>query len=178
MLGYGVTGMGDNVALRRFLNDNVVARLERPDGVAQAVLMGGAVQEVQVDVDRAALEASGLSLSQVGQAIGSQTWTSRPDASWSRARSTCCVPSRAFTTLQQWPTLVGIGSTGAPLRVSDIAGVQIGEEDVRNLARVNEGDSVFIMLNKQSGANPPRLPSASRQGRRHQGRARGPARVA
>jgi len=44
-------------------------RLESLKGVASATAWGGRVREVQVDVDRAKLEATNLSLDKISQAV-------------------------------------------------------------------------------------------------------------
>ena len=54
-MSYGIGGFdGNTVALREYVEDQLVPRLERLDGVAGVILMGGAQREVTVDVDRTA----------------------------------------------------------------------------------------------------------------------------
>jgi HAE1 family hydrophobic/amphiphilic exporter-1 len=156
VLGYGVRGMGGNtVQLRRFLEDVFIPRLERLDGVAQAALLGGDKPEVQVRVDRAALEASGLRMDQVVQALFAQNMD-LPAGRLVEAGQEFLIRTRgAFSSIDSiGDAVVGAGSGGAPLRLRDVAEVGLGAEDRRNVNRTNGEESVFLMVAKQSGANP------------------------
>ena len=156
VLGYTVTGMGGNTqALDRFLGDTLTQRLERLDGVAQAMLVGAPSQEIHVEVDRAALEVSGLSLGQVIQAVGAQN-VDLPGGRVIEQRNEYLVRTlgayRSLRDIEE--TVVGVGRTGVPMRIKDIGGVRLSTEDIRSTFRSNGADSLFLQVVKQSGANP------------------------
>ena len=156
VLGYSVTGMGDNTqALQRFLGDTLTQRLERLDGVAQAILFGAPDQEIHVEVDRAALEVTGLSLDQVIQAVGAQN-VDLPGGRVIEQRNEYLVRTLgAYRSLDDVAeTVIGIGRTGVPTRVKDIGSVTLSTEDIRSVFRSNGRDSLFLQVVKQSGANP------------------------
>ena len=156
VLSYAVTGMGgDTIALSRFLDETLTQRLERLDGVAQVILMGGPTQEVHIEVDRTALDVLGLPIEQVAQAIGAQN-LDLPGGRVIEERNEYLVRTLgAYRQLEDMEeTVVGVGANGAIVRVGDVATVRRATEDIRNTFRANESDALYLMANKQSGANP------------------------
>jgi HAE1 family hydrophobic/amphiphilic exporter-1 len=156
VLSYTVTGMnGDVTALGRYLDDTIVQRLERLDGVAQVILMGGPTQEVHIEVDRATLEVLGLPLEQVAQAVATQN-VDLPGGRVIEERSEYLVRTlgayRDLSDIED--TVVGVGRTGATVRIKDVARVTRGRADVRSMFRTNGSEALYLMANKQSGANP------------------------
>ncbi|MFH1422400.1 MAG: efflux RND transporter permease subunit, partial [Planctomycetota bacterium] len=69
---YGVTGIEDNVKLRKVLADEVSPRIERLEGVASTMIMGGNVREINIRVHKDRLESFGIPISQVTAAIAMQ----------------------------------------------------------------------------------------------------------
>src|SRR5207244_1383443 len=55
--------------LQRLAEDKIQKRLEATDGVAQVSIYGGLQREIQVQVDQQKLQARGLSILQVNQAL-------------------------------------------------------------------------------------------------------------
>ncbi len=156
VLSYGVTGMGGNtVALNSYLDDTLTQRIERLDGVAGVIMMGGAEREVQVSVDRTALESAGLSMQQLARALAAQNMD-RPAGRVVEGREEYLV--RTLGELRQvddvMESVVGVGRDGAPVRVRDVADVRVGVEEERNIIRTNGGRALYVIVNKQSGANP------------------------
>src|SRR5437762_3494689 len=64
-----VSGNRDLGALQRIGEEKLQKRLQGTNGVAQVSLIGGLVREVQVQVDQQRLQARGLSILQVNQAL-------------------------------------------------------------------------------------------------------------
>jgi len=156
VLSYLVTGMeGNTVALRDYLEDTLTQRLERLDGVAGVVLMGGREQEVQIQMRRHALDATGLSLDSVVQALAMQNLNS-PAGRVVEARSEYLV--RTLGEFQDLDTIreavVGAARDGTPVRVRDVGEVKLGLEDLRNAIRSEGTEGLYLMVNKRSGANP------------------------
>lgn len=156
VLGYGVSGMGgDLVALQEYLKDALLPRLERLDGVAQAVLMGGPEREVQIDLDRQALEASGIPLEQVVQGIAAQNVEQPAGRVVHHGDEFSLRTTGEYGDIEQiGEVVVGFGRSGAPLRVRDLGTVEMGVVETRNKTRTGGADSLILFLNKQSGANP------------------------
>src|SRR5438128_1718980 len=64
-----VSGNRDLGALERLGEEKIQKRLEGTNGVAQVTLVGGLVRQIQVQVDQQKLQARGLSILQVNQAL-------------------------------------------------------------------------------------------------------------
>ena len=56
--------------LFQFVKDKVKPRLEQVDGVSTVTIVGGKEREIRVEVDNQKLNAYGLSILQVSQALG------------------------------------------------------------------------------------------------------------
>jgi len=67
---YAVTGAEPSI-LKQVSDDIVVPRLERIDGVSSVIVEGLGNQEIVIDIDRDALNALDLTLSEVGAAVSS-----------------------------------------------------------------------------------------------------------
>ncbi len=61
VLIYTVRGAGSLSKTRKFAEDVIKPALEQVDGVASIDVKGGATREIQVDLDRARLDALGIS---------------------------------------------------------------------------------------------------------------------
>src|SRR3977135_586864 len=64
-----VSGKRDLAALQRHAQGQIQKRIEGTSGVAQVSVLGGLVREIQVQVDQGKLQARGLSILQVNQAL-------------------------------------------------------------------------------------------------------------
>lgn len=156
VLSYGVTGMEANtVALREYTEDLLTQRLERIDGVAGVVLMGGQSREIQIDVRRSSLDATGMSLDTVVQAVAAQNMN-MPAGRVIEGREEFLVRTLGeFADLDTMRgTVIGMTREGAIIRVSDVAQVGEGLADMRNAIRMGGSEGLYLMVNKRSGANP------------------------
>lgn len=155
ILGFSVSGMSNTIALKRYLQDNLSARLERIEGVAQVLLMGGDTPEIKVDVDRQALTSAGISIDQVLMALRSQNMD-LPGGRIIEGRTEYLVRTMGefedLGSIRQ--SLVSVTPAGTPVRVRDVARVTQAPEDARNLVRGQGKEAIFLMIAKQSGANP------------------------
>ena len=161
---YIVSGMDDTVALRELLEDKVQARLERLQGVAQAPIMGGRVEEVQVNVDRAALLGSGVTLDQVALAIGAQNLNLPAGRQTVGHEELLLRTTGMFESLDDIRhTAVGISPrTMTPIEVGNLAEVVRTTRDMRNFVRANNTEALMLAIMKESGANPLRVRQVTR----------------
>lgn len=156
VLSYLVVGMdGNPTALSKWLDDTLVPRVERIDGVAGVVAMGGLDREVQISVRRSALEATGLSLSAVQQALFAQNMNLPAGRVVSERSEFLLRTLGEFQDLDAIRnSMVGMTRSGQPVRVQDVADVRFGYADVRNEIRTLDQSAIYLMVNKRSGANP------------------------
>jgi HAE1 family hydrophobic/amphiphilic exporter-1 len=159
VIGFGVSGFnGDQLALADYLDNTVVPRLERLEGVAQVLMLGAPEEEVQVLVDRTALDGTGLPLLGVAQGIGAQNLDLPAGRVLDGGNEYLLRTLGAFDDLEDLRGApVGASPSGQVVRVGDVADIQLTLEEQRNLTRTNGGPSILLMVNKQSGANPLQL---------------------
>jgi hydrophobic/amphiphilic exporter-1 (mainly G- bacteria), HAE1 family len=151
-----VSGMDDTVRLRKIMTDTVQDRLERLPGVAQAAFAGGRTEEIRVDVDRAALQDSGVSLDQVVMALRFQN-LDLPAGRQVQARQERLLRSLGlFLNLDDIRAVpVGVSrGTGLPIELGGIANVHRSTQDLRTLVRANRTEALMGIITKESGANP------------------------
>jgi HAE1 family hydrophobic/amphiphilic exporter-1 len=137
------------------LSENVFKRrLEQIDGVAQAAVAGGLEREIHVKVDPDRLEALGVTIDAVSQALDAANY-SAPGGTIRRGRYRYALRALGeFQTVEEISeTVVGRGATGSIVLLRDIAGVEDGFADRETIARYNGRESVGLLIYKESGAN-------------------------
>jgi hydrophobic/amphiphilic exporter-1 (mainly G- bacteria), HAE1 family len=145
---------GDNrslTELQQLAEDKVQKDLEAINGVARVKIVGGLERQVQVQVDQRKLEARGLSILQVMQALEAdnlnvpagnvvernQDWTIRFNSK-----------AQALADLQTIP----VTPDGA-VRIRDVALVVDTHKEVAQAQRANGAPSVGMLVYKQASAN-------------------------
>ena len=128
--------------------------LEQVPGVAAVQVQGGLVRQVNVTVSPDKLEAYGVSLTQVNQAIASQN-TSVPGGSTTESGRARDVTTDAyFQSVQDLRNLVVASRPGGlPLTLEQIADVQEGFAPINQVTHLNGSDAVGLSITAQSGAN-------------------------
>lgn len=145
--------------LRRIAEDEIAPRIERIDGVASAMSVGGLKREIQVNLDARKLKAYGVSFGQVTQAVGAAN-LSYPGGTVGVGTREHAVRTRGeFETLREienliisYPPVQTHGVGGSPVRVKHLADVQDAFEDRLADTRVNGKPAVAILVHKTSGA--------------------------
>jgi HAE1 family hydrophobic/amphiphilic exporter-1 len=143
-------------------------RLEQLDGIAQAAVTGGLTREIQVEVDPRRVEAYGLTLAQVANALAQANITA-PGGTIMQGRYR--YPLRTlgeFQTVDEIEDVVvarqsgpsGAGEPGGQgagtfrlVRVRDIGRVVDGYADRDNIARYSGHEAVGLLVFKEAGAN-------------------------
>ena len=128
--------------------------ISRVPGVAQVNLIGGQEREIQVCFDAARLEANGLSVLQVQQAVLAANLDFPTGSVQTREQDILIRLAGKFKTVDELRNLVvKTSATGGQVRLSDVADVQDAQKDVEKLARVNNESSIALQVLKQSDAN-------------------------
>jgi len=128
-------------------------KISQLPGVGLVTISGGQKPAVRVQVNPAALAAYGLGLAQLTQAIAA--------ANANQAKGTFDGPQRAYTidandqltSSVDYRSLVVAYKNGAPVRLSDVADVVDGVEDVHQAAWVNTTPAVIVNIQRQPSAN-------------------------
>ncbi len=128
--------------------------ISRVPGVAQVNLIGGQEREIQVSFDAARLEANGLSVLQVQQAVLAANLDFPTGSVQTREQDILIRLAGKFKTIDELRNLVvKTSAAGGQVRLADVADVQDAQKDVEKLARVNNESSIALQVLKQSDAN-------------------------
>ena len=128
-------------------------KLSQVEGVGQINVGGSALPAVRIELNPQSLSQTGLSPEDVRNAVVA-TNVNRPkgivedgDRSW------LITANDQAKRAEDYVPLVIAWKNGAALRLSDVAEVQDGAQDVRNAALTNGKPSVILMVQRQPGAN-------------------------
>jgi HAE1 family hydrophobic/amphiphilic exporter-1 len=152
---YGVTGGNRELKdLKELVKKEVVARLERLDGVASALVYSPEEIEILVNVDKGKLEARGLSITQVERAIQASN-INLPSGHLDRNYNEYLLRTIGeFEKAEEIEDVViGLGRQGEPVFLKDIARVSEAKKEMRRLVRINGQKGIMLLITKSSGAN-------------------------
>ncbi|OQA90980.1 MAG: Swarming motility protein SwrC [Elusimicrobia bacterium ADurb.Bin231] len=153
ILVYGISGMENTMELKDYIEDNVTPRLERIEGVAMAMALGGLEREINVLVDRTKLEAYTLSLDEIIGKLQTE------NQNISAGQVTKDYTEYLIRLLGEYKDLDEIRNTvlkkvnDVPIYIKDVAEVKDTHIEKRHYTRLNGKDTVIMMVAKQSGAN-------------------------
>jgi len=171
VLQLSVLGGGDIAQLERAVSSLVLPAISSVDGVFSVEVTGIASREVQVTVDPTLLSDSGISLSQVANALRSNSATLPAGAITEAGRTFPVRTTNSYTSLQEIRDLVVgfAGESGAriaqgapdseavppsgPILLSDVADVSLGSGVSSSISRTNGKRSVGIGIVKEPDAN-------------------------
>ncbi|MEY4750324.1 MAG: hypothetical protein RIQ60_2538 [Pseudomonadota bacterium] len=130
-------------------------RLENVRGVGSVTLVGAARREINIYMDPAALEAQGVSADQVIAAVRSETQDLPAGALRSQAREQVVQVQGRLARPEQFRDLVVArkGSGGSLVRLSQVARVVDGPEEVDSLALLNGRRTLVLDVLKAQGEN-------------------------
>ncbi|MDZ7772758.1 MAG: efflux RND transporter permease subunit [Balneolaceae bacterium] len=139
--------------LTQVLEREVTKRFEQISGVGSIGVWGGVYREVHVELKRDRLIASGLSSTQVQQAIASEN-VNLPGGNVNSGMQQLYVRTLGeFEDLDQIRNTIVSVVEGKPIRVRDVAQVDWGYEDVSRIVNIDGKPMVRFGIQKQSGAN-------------------------
>lgn len=144
--------------LRELVDDVVKDRLGKLKGVAAVNVTGGEQREIQINVDKSRLEAYGVSINQVSQALTAGNLNMPSGRIKEGGREFAVRAIGEFSSVDEIRELK-ISVSGGPegsnrvLTIGDIAEVKDSVADREGNTRLERQDSVGITVQKQSDAN-------------------------
>lgn len=147
VLTVGLSGK-DPVELKRIAEEKVKPRLERIEGVASVNVQGGTEREIQVIVDPRRLQASGISINQVAQALRYENLNLPGGEVKSGPVKLLVRTVGQFSSVDEIKDL-RLG----PYRLGDLADVRDTFADVAGKVWMNGQPAVGMNVQKQGGAN-------------------------
>ena len=150
----GITGDLATVELKSLIEEELVHRLERIDGVASVQIYSTDIREILVDIDKSALVSRNISLEQIVLALRMENMN-LPAGHIVEIHSDFLVRMLGeFTTIEDiQDTVVGSTQAGQPIYLRDVAEVKDTLKETRFLSRIQGTQGVIYMINKRSGAN-------------------------
>src|SRR3989440_1039848 len=132
---------------------NLAQKISQLPGVGLVSISGGQKPAVRVQADPSALASYGLSLEDLRAVLG--------QANVNQAKGNLEGAKQAYTigahdqllTSVEYKSVVVAYRNGAPVRLSDVADVVDGVENVRQAAWMNDKPAVIVNIQRQPGAN-------------------------
>ena len=131
----------------------VVKRLESARGVGRVTLVGGVRREVQVQLKPADLEALGVGVDQVIQAIGRENQELPAGALTSRESERLVKVQGRIASVQQFRDIIVARRGASPVHLWQVANVVDGQQEEENAALVNGVRGIAIDVVKAQDAN-------------------------
>jgi multidrug efflux pump len=128
-------------------------KLSQLGGVGQVTISGGARPAVRVDVNPNALAHYGIGLEAVRNALQSANANTPKGGVEDHGNRWSIFASDQLLTADKYAPLIVAYRNGAPVRLSDVARVTEGIEDVRNSGYANGKPAVVLTISRQPGAN-------------------------
>lgn len=140
--------------LSQFVNDNVIPRLAKLEGIGLIQSLGGQDREIQVLIDKEKLKALNVGLNTVVQAIKSSN-LDFPTGSIKAPENQYVVRvAGKYKSIDELENqIVGISPAGGIIRLKDIAYVVDGIKEITNINRLNGYPSIGLLVQKQTDGN-------------------------
>jgi multidrug efflux pump len=131
----------------------VEQKLSQVQGIGEVQLSGSSLPAVRVELNPRALFKYGIGLEDVRAALSAANANSPKGAVEQGIQRYQLYMNDVAGTADQYKSLVVAYRNNAAVRLSDVAAVSDGVENVRNLGTANAVPAVLVILNKQPGAN-------------------------
>lgn len=153
ILQLGIGGDIPSQELMYIAENNIKPRLERIEGVASVDITGGMTREIQVTVEPEKLQAHGLALNQVIQAIQSQNMNLSAGKITEGAQDLMVRVTGEFKNTAQIAATPITTPGGNLIQLADVAQVEDAFREVTSYSRVNGLPSIGLAIQKQANAN-------------------------
>jgi HAE1 family hydrophobic/amphiphilic exporter-1 len=150
-------------ALSRLADPGLVGELRSIPGVAQATVVGGIEREMTVEVRPSSLQAAGLSIAQVVQALQTQNLAAPVGRLDGPLEETTIRLRGRLETPEDFMQVVVAERGGQPIRLGQVAQVRDGNEVPRTMALYNGGQAVGIEVIKAKGYSTTQVADAVRE---------------
>lgn len=151
---YGFTAKESYSGLDRILEDNVVNELNRIDGIGNITVSGAPERYVYIDLDAKQLDAYGISLEQVGNAISANNLDlASGTVKMGKEQYQMRVKGEYVESSEIADIAVSTTMTGRQVFVRDLATVRDTIKDLSLDEKINRQDGARLIISKQTGAN-------------------------
>jgi len=152
--GYSlVSATRDPASLRDIGNYTIKPRLARLPGVADVSVAGGKVREYHVTIDPDRLNAHGVSVQQVADAVRNSNVVASPGLIEENHQLELTLVSGQATAPEQLNSIVVAVVNNAPITVADVATVGAGVEPQYTIVTADGHPAVLLNIRRQPNAN-------------------------
>ncbi len=153
VIQYAFTADESYPGLEKMLNDDIIPRLNRINGIGSVSLTGAPDRYVYVDIDQEKIDAYGIPLESVGSAISANNLNlSSGSVKMENEQYQLQVRSEYEQSKDIEDIIVANLATG-PIYIKDIATVKDTIKDVTYDEKFNGREAVRLAVSKKSGAN-------------------------
>ncbi len=156
VVSFGIQSKGNSVGLpelRTLIEDNIKPSIQQVDGVGAVNIIGGLEREIQVEVDLNKMNALGISIAQVTQAIRGENLNLPAGRVTEKTQDFLIRTKAEFGSLQEMLDIVVATVAGNPVYLKDIGTVKDGFKTKRTISRLNGLENISLVVQKQSGTN-------------------------
>ena len=154
IMQYAITADESYPGLEKILDDQVINVLNRIDGIGNLSLGGAPKRYVYIDLDPQKLDAYGLSVEQVGNAVSANNLNlASGSVKMGKEQYQLRVQSEYVESSEMNGIVVTTTPAGKQVYVRDLAEVRDTIKDVTLDEKINGRDGVRLIVMKQSGAN-------------------------
>jgi multidrug efflux pump subunit AcrB len=129
------------------------AQIQSIPGIRLSLPYGGAARQVMIDLDPEALQAHGLSPSDVARSIGTQNLTLPSGTLRTGAREILIMTNASPETVETFADLPLRSIQGRTIKISDVASVRDGQAVQTNVARLDGQNAVLVSILKLGNAS-------------------------
>ena len=139
--------------LTRLADEQIKQVLESVSGVGEVRIVGGAEREIQIRIDADRLRAHSLTVNDVATALRQQN-VELPGGRIQQGREELTVRTVGRIATPEEFRAIAVATRGQyVVRISDVATVIDGQEDLRSASVLNGQAAVTLVVSKQSGQN-------------------------
>jgi hydrophobic/amphiphilic exporter-1 (mainly G- bacteria), HAE1 family len=148
-----VASTSDSRVLYDIVSQRIVPKLSKLDGVANVGIMGGEEREIRVNIDREKLEAFGLDVQQVLQAVESSNLDFPAGSVKNETNETTIRLAAKFKNTTDIKDVVITSREGRAIFLRDVAVVIDGIKETETISRYNANTAIGLLMYKQTDAN-------------------------
>lgn len=151
---YAITAGESYPGLDKILNDDVIPQLNMVDGIGNISLSGSPERYVYVELDQAKLDAFGLSVEQVSNAVAANNLNlSSGTIKINKEQYSMQVRSEYLESDEINDIVISATPTGKKVFVRDVAIIRDTLKDLSLDEKINSQEGVRMMITKQTGGN-------------------------
>lgn len=154
ILQLGVTGNFNLVELKKKVEEEVIPRLERLEGVASVDLVGGRDREILIELDKTKMDNYGISFSAVSQSLMMEN-LNLSGGEIERGKKVLLIKTTGkFKNVEDIrQILIPYGNSGGLVKLKEIGTVKDTFKEMKSIARVNKRPSIGLLVQKQTDSN-------------------------